>query len=93
LAPVEEADLEGAEVVDELDRLVAGLQLQPEAAGRQLAEQDRLRGCVSRGRGRLRQQPQIELKILVTGMIRGQFSVIFANFRRKNWRFSQKPML
>jgi hypothetical protein len=26
-------------------------------------------------------------------MLRSQFSAIFDNFRRKNWRFSQKPML
>jgi hypothetical protein len=26
-------------------------------------------------------------------MIWSQFSAIFANFRRKNWRFSQMPML
>jgi hypothetical protein len=26
-------------------------------------------------------------------MLWSQFSAIFANFRRKNWRFSQKPML
>jgi hypothetical protein len=26
-------------------------------------------------------------------MLWSQFSPIFANFRRKNWRFSQKPML
>jgi hypothetical protein len=26
-------------------------------------------------------------------MLRSQFSAIFAYIRRKNWRFSQKPML
>jgi hypothetical protein len=26
-------------------------------------------------------------------MLWSQFSAIFANFRRKNWRFSHKPML
>jgi hypothetical protein len=31
--------------------------------------------------------------LLLGSMLLSQFSAIFDNFQRKNWRFSQKPML
>jgi hypothetical protein len=34
-----------------------------------------------------------EKTVKLESMLRSQFSAIFAYIRRKNWRFSQKPML
>jgi hypothetical protein len=41
----------------------------------------------------IRYHPNCEISPILGSMLWSQFSAIFANFRRKIWRFSQKPML